>query len=74
MPILEAAETTEMTWCIRCGKVILPEQTAIQHMPGWACSQQCSTEVDEEELMLHKRSQQTVGALFSEFTGQSLPQ
>jgi len=74
MPILATAETTEVTVCIRCGKAILPGQTAIQHMPGWACSQRCSTEVDEEELMLHAQSQQTVGALFSELAGQGLPQ
>ena len=73
MPIFEAtekAEQQEMTTCIRCPKMIPARSPSIQHMPGWACSQRCSNEADEAELLFHAQSQTAVAALFIEPIGQ----
>ena len=73
MPILEAATPaaqSEMTTCIRCPTVIPAGPPSIQHIPGWACSQRCSAEADEEELALKQQQQAAVGALFYPESGQ----
>ena len=77
MSITEAARKAaqqEMTTCIRCPKVIPTGSPSIPHMPGWACSQKCSTEADEEELARHAQSQQAVGVLFAQHASQSRQQ